>query len=176
MEATTNDGFDDWPWADAPDAPAPGVALSWPAPVPVGERLAQLLAAARHYEAAGKELLNRNPLESLLALVVGGAAVYYVAERGRSDKVNTYWDALEYVSTCASVGYSNIFPATPVGKLVASALFLVGPTLTGQALQPAKAATTSDSPHSVSHETAELAGKLDAILAELKRIAAVPSR
>ena len=165
-----NDDFDDWFTAE--DIDAPGAALSWPAPLSAGERLSQLLGAVRQYEAAGKELLNRNPLESLLALVVGGAAVYYVAERGRSDKVNTYWDALEYVSTCASVGYSNIFPATPVGKLVASALFLVGPTLTGQALQPAKAASTSDSPHSISHETAELAGKLDAILLELKRIAA----
>ena len=158
-------------WFTPEDAVAPGVSLSWPAPLSAGERLSQLLGSVRQYEATGKELLNRNPLESLLALVVGGAAVYYVAERGRSSRMNTYWDALEYVSTCASVGYSNIFPETPLGKLVASALFLVGPTLTGQALQPAKSATTSDSPHSISHETAELAGKLDAILLELKRIA-----
>src|SRR5688500_10630931 len=84
----------------------PGVAFStWPD----AETLTRLRAAVSEYRDRGRDYMNSHPLESLLALVFGGAAVYYLAERGRNEKVHHYWDALEFVSTCAEVGYSNIF-------------------------------------------------------------------
>jgi hypothetical protein len=155
----------------------PTSAVSAPRPfVPWHEEhaLSGLRDLVRDWEERGKEALSRNPLESLLALVCGGAAVYYLAERGRSPRVNTYWDALEYVSTCASVGYSNIFPETPVGKMVASVLFLLGPTLTSQALEPARPPGEAIHPGATAGEHA-LAERLDAILAELRALRGLSS-
>lgn len=153
--------------AAAATFPAAGVALDGPE-----ELLVRLRSFVTEYEGRGRDLLNRNPLESLVALVAGGAAVYYAAERGRNDKVNTYWDALEYVATCASVGYSNIFPNTPLGKIVASLLFLVGPNLSARALDPPQPPQEP----AVGAAPAELAGdanvvaKLDELLAELRKL------
>src|SRR5262249_12014288 len=103
-------------------------------PLPIWDLLVRLRAALRTRETQVKDVLTRNPLESLVGLVVGGAAVYYAAERGRNEKVETFWDALEYVATCASVGYSNIFPTTPAGRMVATVVFLLGPSLSSKAL------------------------------------------
>lgn len=151
------------------DHPAPAALdISIPAPE---ELLARLRSLVAEYEDRGRDLLNRNPLESLAALVAGGAAIYYAAERGRNDKVRTYWDALEYVATCASVGYSNIFPNTPLGKIVASALFLVGPNLSARALDP-PAASRSEANRSYASGAADqsvVVAKLEELLVELRK-------
>lgn len=121
--------------------PATGDFLPSPAMPPATPLLADLPAALASLVQAwdrrrdiAREAMTSRPLETLLALVAGAAGVYYLAERGRNDKVNTYWDALEFIGTSASVGCSNIFPATPVGKLMATTLFLIGPTLAARAL------------------------------------------
>ena len=49
-------------------------------------------------------------------------------------KINSIYDALEYCSSSLSVGYTGIYPQTPVGKLVASALMTYGPALSGAML------------------------------------------
>jgi hypothetical protein len=77
----------------------------------------------------GRQAMETRPLASLAALVAGGAALFYLAERGKNDKVRHIWDAVDFVATSASVGYSNIFPTTPLGRVVGSVLFLVGPSL-----------------------------------------------
>ena len=135
-----NESFDQWILANGASAAPAGAMLPSAAGgatslVDDAPRLLAALAAAwdRGSDEA-RQLMTERPLESLLVLTGLGAAGFYLAERGRNDKVHTYWDALEYVSTCASVGYSNIFPNTPVGKIVATALFLLGPTLAGRAL------------------------------------------
>jgi hypothetical protein len=127
--------------------------------------LARLRSGLASCELSGREILNRNPLESLLALVFGGAALYYLAERGKNEKVRHYWDALEYTSTCASVGYTNIFPETPLGKIIASILFLIGPNLAARALDP-----VSEKSPDAAHPTEALRSRLDAILDELRRL------
>jgi hypothetical protein len=134
---------------------------------PDAEPLAGLRAAVLDYRDRGREVLSSHPLESLLALVFGGAAVYYLAERGRNEKVHHYWDALEFVSTCASVGYSNIFPNTPVGKIVASTLFLLGPTLTSRALDPPAVFPPVNEPPS---DASAVVAKLEELLEELRRL------
>jgi hypothetical protein len=97
------------------------------------------------------------PLEELNVLVTYGAALFYWAEVGQNDGVKTYWDALHYIATSLSVGYANIFPVTPLGKTIGAVVMMVGPALSARALEH-----TRDEP--------DLAGKLDAILAELKKI------
>ena len=44
-------------------------------------------------------------------------------------KVNSFYDALVFVSTNLSVGYSDIFAKTPAGKAIASTLMTVGPSM-----------------------------------------------
>ena len=73
------------------------------------------------------------PFTKLLGMVLTGAALFYKAEVGHNPKVNSYYDALVYVSTCASVGYGDIFAVTPAGKLIGSAVMTVGPAMANAA-------------------------------------------
>jgi len=80
-----------------------------------------------------QESFNDEPFTKLVALVGLGAALFYKAEVGRNPKVNSYWDALVYVSTCASVGYGDIFAHTPVGKAIGSIVMTIGPSMANAA-------------------------------------------
>ena len=106
--------------------------------------------------------LNAAPLQNAASLVATSAAVFLAAERGHNPKVLDIYDALIYCSTCISVGYSDIFARTPVGKLIGTFLMTVGPSLAAKALDgradPA--------------ETAKRDATQDEILATLKGILA----
>jgi hypothetical protein len=97
-----------------------------------------------------------SPGETLCALVGGAAALFYWFEKDDNPSVKTYWDALHYVSTSLSVGYANLFPVTPAGKLLASILMTVGPSLAARAL---------DSGHDDG-----VAARLDEVLVELRKL------
>jgi voltage-gated potassium channel len=73
------------------------------------------------------------PFTKLIALVGLGAALFFKAEVGNNPKVKSYWDALVYVSTCASVGYGDIFAQTPVGKAIGTFVMTVGPAMANAA-------------------------------------------
>jgi hypothetical protein len=105
------------------------------------------------------------PAEELAALVSWGAAAFYWAEADANPRVTTYWDALHYITTSLSVGYANIFPVTPVGKIIGALVMTVGPALSARALDQAPRPVSEDE----TAGTALLATKLDAILAELRR-------
>jgi len=74
----------------------------------------------------------RDPMGSVLAAVLGGAWMFYKAERGHNPKVKSYYDALVYVSTNLSVGYSDIFARTPRGKAIGTALMTYGPAMSSR--------------------------------------------
>ncbi len=137
------------------------VALSDPA-VPALDPL----AALRDLERALVLGLTANPLESLALLVGTGAALLYWAESGRNEKIRTYWDALHYLATSVSVGYATIFPETPLGKTIGSLAMTIGPALSARALD----VTERPAAPGLSPSDAVLAGKLDEILAELRRL------
>ena len=101
------------------------------------------------------------PSEELGLLVSWGAAAFYWAEAGTNPMVRSYWDALHYVSTALSVGSANVFPVTALGKAIGAVVMTIGPALSARALD--------QSPAQQGDGTALLAGKLDAILAELRR-------
>jgi hypothetical protein len=98
---------------------------------------------------------------SLCTLVAGAAALFYYVEKDVNPGVRDYWDALHYVSTALSVGYANLFPVTPFGKLLASALMTMGPALSARALEGAPGGAAEDS---------VVAAKLDDIVAELRAL------
>jgi hypothetical protein len=77
--------------------------------------------------------LNGAPLRNSAGIVAASAALFLAAERGHNPKVNDIYDAMIYCSTCLSVGYADIFPRTPVGKLIGTVLMTVGPALAARA-------------------------------------------
>ena len=105
------------------------------------------------------------PAEELAALVSWGAAAFYWAEADANPRVATYWDALHYITTSLSVGYANIFPVTPIGKVIGALVMTVGPALSARALDQTPRPAAEDE----TAGTGLLAAKLDAILAELRR-------
>ncbi|RWZ25404.1 ion channel, partial [Escherichia coli] len=58
----------------------------------------------------------------------------YLAEKHANPKIKTFTDAFYYISTCASVGFADIFAVTQSGKAIASLVMTVGPSLTAKAL------------------------------------------
>jgi hypothetical protein len=84
--------------------------------------------------------LAERPAQNTLVILGLAAVLFYQAERGVNPKVNTIYDALEYCSSSLSVGYTNIFPKTPIGKLVATMLMTYGPALSGAILDGPRSA------------------------------------
>lgn len=110
----------------------------------------------------------RDPMEALSVTVLGGAYLFFLAERGANPKVTTYWDALVFVSTSLSVGYADIFARTPTGQAIASALMTFGPALSGAVLESPAAPVAAPSDEALAVQRAIL-DKLDAILGELRK-------
>jgi hypothetical protein len=108
--------------------------------------------------------LAQRPAQNTLVILGLSAAVFFAAERDVNPKVTTIYDALEYCSSSLSVGYTSIFPQTPLGKLVATFLMTYGPALTGAML---------DGPKTTAAENPEMNRKilstLESILAELRK-------
>ena len=115
-----------------------------------------------------------NPAEALFTVVTGSALVFYLAERGVNDRVNTYDDALYYISTCLSVGYANIFPVTQLGKLVAAIVMIIGPSLSSWMVEgrlvgrTARAAGEDAFPAPAPPDFGPVVEKLDEILREMR--------
>jgi hypothetical protein len=103
-----------------------------------------------------RERYEGDPMGTTVTTVLVASWLFYRAERGHNPKVQTYHDALVYVATNLSVGYSDILAKTPAGKALGSALMTFG---------PAMAARILDEP------TAE--EKVDPVVERLDRILAV---
>jgi len=100
--------------------------------------LASLLAATEpdlgrgalaRLKAGVRERYTDDPIGTTAVTVLVFGALFYRAERGKNANVRSLYDALEYVSTSLSVGYSKIFPETREGKLLATALMTFGPSM-----------------------------------------------
>jgi hypothetical protein len=119
-----------------------------------------------------KEAVASDPFDATVVTVLGGSYLFYLAEKGKNPKVATYWDALVFISTCLSVGYADVFARTPAGKAIASAMMTVGPAMSGALFEgpsgPQAAAAGAAAAPEVLEVQRAIAGKLDAILAELR--------
>jgi voltage-gated potassium channel len=121
----------------------------------------------------------KDPVDALAVTVLGGAWLFYQAERGHNDKVKTYWDALVFISTSLSVGYADIFARTPTGQAIASALMTFGPALSGLALEAPSTEESSEEAAAAAESKADrekallvqerILEKLDAILSEMQK-------
>ncbi len=115
--------------------------------------------------------IARDPFDATVVTVLGGAFLFYVAEKGHNPKVTSYWDALVFISTCLSVGYADVFARTPAGKAIASAVMTFGPAMSGAIFEsPAEASPegAQKAPPELLEVQRVIADKLDAILSELR--------
>jgi voltage-gated potassium channel Kch len=136
-----------------------------------------LLSGDEDFSYAGLKDKLRNavaddPMDATLTTVMGAAILFFIAERDTNPRVNTLADALEFTSTAMSVGYSNFFPETEAGKLIASAMMTAGPSLAATFLDPPggpPAVRGRAAVAAASQRSDEVLGeKLDAILEELR--------
>ena len=113
-----------------------------------------------------REKYADDPIGSTVTTVLVASWLFYRAERGHNPKVQSFYDALIYVSTNLSVGYSDIFAKTTAGKTVGSALMTFGPAMAAGLLDEPSAQKKSDA------ETKAVVDRLDRILAVLEQRAA----
>jgi hypothetical protein len=98
------------------------------------EKIFSLLGQKDEYEKRFLNWVNANPLEANAEFLGLAAWAFYQAEKGVNPKIETYIDSFYYISTCASVGYADIFAVTQTGRTIAAIVMMVGPSLTGRAL------------------------------------------
>jgi hypothetical protein len=112
------------------------------------------------------DLAVDHPAESLFVVLSSGALIFYLAEKPVNEDVRTYNDALHYISTCLSVGYARIYPQTQIGKLVATVVMAIGPSLTSWVIEGRLVGRTTPAPPGP--DLTPVLQRLDAILEELK--------
>ncbi len=111
-----------------------------------------------------------DPMNAIVLTVLLGASAFYAAERHENPKVATFYDALIYVSTNLSVGYSDIFAKTDAGKAIGSALMAYGPALAARVFdQPNEAKERAAEGERSEQALRDIASKLELILEELRQ-------
>jgi hypothetical protein len=91
----------------------------------------------RNVETQFIEWAADNPLDSAFVFLGTAAAAFYAAEKGINPRIETYVDAFYFISTCASVGYADIFAVTQTGRSIAALVMIIGPSLADRTLNPA---------------------------------------
>ena len=135
--------------------------------------------ALDRFKGGVREGFAKDPMGSVLAAVLGGAWLFYKAERGHNPKVKSYYDALVYVSTNLSVGYSDIFAKTPRGKAIGTALMTYGPAMSAKIFDTPTAPDPAAAPPAAAVATPlagskEVLDRLDRILAILEATREAP--
>lgn len=69
------------------------------------------------------------PMDTALSVITAGSLLFYLAEKEVNPRVNSLGDAFVFISTCMSVGYSDIFAKTEAGKAIATVVMTFGPAL-----------------------------------------------
>lgn len=121
---------------------------------------------------AARAAVARDPMDAALATITGGTLLFYLAERKVNPKVKTPADALVFITTCLSVGYSDIFARTEAGKAVASAVMTAGPSITAQLFAtPTKPNAADGDPalREIADLQRQILARLDALVAAAQK-------
>ncbi len=103
-----------------------------------------------------------DPMGTTVKTVLLASWLFYRAEKGHNPKIATFYDALVYVSTNLSVGYSDIFATTQMGKTIGSALMTLGPAMANRILDEPNEKRMRE------EEARAVVDRLDKILAALE--------
>jgi hypothetical protein len=101
-------------------------------------KLLTLFDKKNEFETRLLDLVESNPLDAAVTFLAGASYAFYVAEKDVNPKIKTYVDSFYYISTCASVGYADIFAATQTGRAIAALVMIVGPALAARSLDRPK--------------------------------------
>ena len=117
-------------------APGPDMLQSWLgiSQDDLRAKIFSLLGQKDEYEKRFLDWINANPMEANVELLGLAAWAFYQAEKGVNPKIQTYVDAFYYISTCASVGFADMFAVTQAGRTIAAIVMMLGPSLTSRAL------------------------------------------
>jgi hypothetical protein len=114
-----------------------------------------------------RAFVARDPIDAVAVTALAGTYLFYLAEKGKNPKVESFWDALVFVTTCMSVGYADTFARTPSGKAIAAWVMTVGPSLAAGLFAP-PAAEVAAQEESRAETQKQILARLDAILAALQ--------
>ena len=122
--------------AQSKPAPKPDMLQSWlgVSQSDLREKIFVVLGQKDEYEKRFLDWVNANPLEANMEFLGLAAWAFYQAEKGVNPKIQTYIDAFYYISTCASVGYADMFAVTQAGRTITAIVMMLGPSLTARAL------------------------------------------
>lgn len=129
------------PAATPAPAPVPDLLSSWLglSRSDVSARLTGLLADKAALEQQILAWAAGNPLAAAGELLGVASLAFYVVEKGANPKINSLVDAVYYITTCASVGYADVFAVTQPGRAIAALVMTVGPALAARIFdRPAK--------------------------------------
>jgi hypothetical protein len=101
-------------------------------------KVMSILEQKTEYQQIALDWIERNPLDASLEILGVASWAFYQAEKDVNPKVGTFMDAFYYISTCASVGYADIFAVTQAGRAIAALVMIVGPALTSNSLNRPK--------------------------------------
>lgn len=101
-------------------------------------QLLKLFDRKNEFEQRLLDQVEANPLDAAVTFLATSSAAFYAAEKDVNPRVKTYIDAFYYISTCASVGYADIFAATQTGRAIAALVMIVGPALAARSLDRPK--------------------------------------
>ncbi len=116
--------------------PQPDMLQTWLgiSPADLRDKFFALLGQKDEYEKRFLDWVNTNPLDANIEFLGLASWAFYQAEKDVNPKIKTYVDAFYYISTCASVGFADMFAATQAGRTIAAIVLMIGPSLTGRAL------------------------------------------
>lgn len=98
------------------------------------EKIFSLLGQKDEYEKCFRDWVYANPLDANIEFLGLASWAFYQAEKDVNPKIKTYIDAFYYISTCASVGYADMFAVTQAGRTIAAVVMVIGPAMTNSAL------------------------------------------
>jgi hypothetical protein len=96
--------------------------------------IATLVTHADGLEAQLRTWAEERPMDTAVGFLAAASIAFYQAEREENRKIRTLVDAFYYITTCASVGYADIFAVTQTGRMIASLVMTAGPALTNRLL------------------------------------------
>ena len=104
----------------------------------VRDTVQTLIQQKNGLEARALDWVEANPLDASVEFLGVASWLFYQAEKDVNPKIVTYVDAFYYISTCASVGYADIFAMTQTGRTIAALVMIVGPALAARSLDRPK--------------------------------------
>ncbi|MDQ3337992.1 MAG: hypothetical protein M4D80_22745 [Myxococcota bacterium] len=79
---------------------------------------------------------KKDPMDALLATVIGGGLAYYLAERHTNASCKNPWDGVLFMASTLGMIQDPVAPTTPTGRTLTAFVRTFAPSLAFAALEP----------------------------------------